>query len=52
MNEIEDLAELTLWHSHPNGGVGPSRIDMQQRLPHFEHLVVTLDSGRVLFTWY
>jgi proteasome lid subunit RPN8/RPN11 len=51
-HEIEDLASLTLWHSHPNGGVGPSRIDMQQRLPFFEHLVVTLTDADAVFTWY
>lgn len=52
MHEIEDLSGLTLWHSHPNGGVGPSRIDMQQRLPFCDHLVVSLTETGVLFTWY
>lgn len=53
MNELEaDLVDLTLWHSHPNGGVGPSRIDMQQRLPFMQHLVVTLSDDDVVFTWY
>lgn len=52
MHEIEDLASLTLWHSHPNGGVGPSRTDMQQKLPFFEHLVVTLTDTDAVFTWY
>lgn len=53
MNELEDdLVGLTLWHSHPNGGVGPSRIDMQQRLPFLQHLVVTLESSGAIFTWY
>lgn len=52
MHEVEDLTGLTLWHSHPNGGVGPSRIDMQQRLPFCDHLVVTLTETGVVFTWY
>lgn len=53
MHKLEgDLAGLTLWHSHPNGGVGPSRIDMQQRLPFLHHLVVTLIDADVVFTWY
>lgn len=51
-HEIDDVAGLTLWHSHPSGGVGPSRVDMQQRLPYFEHLVVTLHATNVEFTWY
>lgn len=52
MNEIEDLAGLTLWHSHPRGGVGPSRIDMQQRIPMLNHLVVSVESLGVVYTWY
>lgn len=52
MHEIEDYSSLTLWHSHPNGGVGPSRIDMQQRLPFLNHLVVSLTESGVVFTWY
>jgi proteasome lid subunit RPN8/RPN11 len=51
-HEIEDLGGLTLWHSHPRGGVGPSRIDMQQKLPFFNHLVVTITGTGPLFTWY
>lgn len=50
--EIEDVADLTLWHSHPNGGVGPSRVDIQQRLPFFNHLVVTLVPDDIVLTWY
>jgi proteasome lid subunit RPN8/RPN11 len=42
----------TLWHTHPGGGVGPSRIDMQNRLPEMNHLVITLADGEVIPTWY
>lgn len=52
MHELEDLQDLTLWHSHPHGGVGPSRIDMQQRLPFLNHLVVTVTDTGVVYTWY
>lgn len=43
---------LALWHSHPAGGVGPSRVDMQQRLPLEHHLVVALVDGDIVPTWY
>lgn len=46
------LVDLTLWHSHPNGGVGPSRTDMKQRIPHLTHLVVTIIDGDVVYTYY
>jgi len=48
-----DWATITLWHSHPSGGVGPSRIDMKNKLPQLNHLVVTLTEDRqVIPTWY
>lgn len=43
---------MILWHSHPAGGVGPSRVDMQQRLPLEHHLVVALVDGDIVPTWY
>lgn len=45
-------AGLTLWHSHPGGGVGPSRTDMQQRLPFIDHLVISVVDGDLVYTYY
>lgn len=45
-------ADLVLWHSHPSGGVGPSRIDMQNKVPHFHHLVVALVAEGAIPTFY
>lgn len=50
--EVEDLTDLTIWHSHPGGGVGPSKIDMQQKLPFLNHLVVTIVDDDIVLTWY
>jgi proteasome lid subunit RPN8/RPN11 len=50
--EIEGSEGLTLWHSHPSGGVGPSGVDMRQKIPYFDHLVVTLTDTDAVFTWY
>jgi proteasome lid subunit RPN8/RPN11 len=47
-----DWSTVTLWHSHPSGGVGPSRIDMQNKLPDINHLVVTLDGDNTIPGWY
>jgi len=38
----EEFGKVTLWHTHPAGGVGPSRIDMRSRAKGLHHLVVTL----------
>lgn len=46
------LTELTLWHSHPAGGVGPSRVDLQNKTPFKYHLVVSLIDGDITPTWY
>lgn len=45
-------AGLVLWHSHPSGGVGPSRTDMQNKVPHFHHLVVALVAEGAIPTFY
>lgn len=46
------LSEATIWHSHPSGGVGPSRVDLQNKSPFKYHLVVTLTDGGIILTWY
>lgn len=44
--------EIILWHSHPKGGVGPSRTDMQHKTPLKHHLVVSLVDNDLVATWY
>ena len=41
-----------LWHSHPGGGVGPSRFDMQHKTPLHNHLVIALVDEDIVATWY
>lgn len=55
VSKLDDLSmaeDVILWHSHPNGGVGPSRIDMQQKTPFADHLVVALVEGTLVSSWY
>lgn len=40
------------WHSHPGGGVGPSRADMENKTPLKHHLVVALVDDDLVPTWY
>lgn len=47
-----DLAEVVFWHSHPGGGIGPSRIDMQEKTLFLSHLVVTLEDTTLIPSWY
>ena len=50
---VEDILEqVFLWHSHPNGGVGPSRFDMTNKTPLKHHLVVALVEDDIVPTWY
>lgn len=44
--------EVFIWHSHPAGGVGPSRIDMNAKTPLKHHLVVALVEDDIVATWY
>lgn len=39
----EERNALAVWHTHPRGEVGPSRTDMQTRLPGIAYLVVAID---------
>lgn len=47
-----DLSEITFWHSHPTGGVGPSRTDLQNRTVFPHHLVVSLVDNGLIASWY
>lgn len=43
--ESDELRQVILWHSHPNGGIGPSRIDMRakdRKITGLAYLVVSL----------
>lgn len=41
--------EIVVWHTHPSGHVGPSRVDMQQRrnYPAIACLVIPMPDGPV-----
>lgn len=43
---------LALWHTHPMGGVGPSRNDMRSRVHGATHLVVAITEEGPIPTWY
>jgi proteasome lid subunit RPN8/RPN11 len=44
--------DIILWHTHPSGGVGPSRLDVQNKLQYVRHLVVTVTPEGPIPTWY
>lgn len=48
----ETLKQTTIWHSHPNGGIGPSIRDLRAKVTPFSFLVVTLSDGDLIPTWY
>lgn len=47
-----DLTRIIFWHSHPGGGIGPSRTDMQQKIPGITHLVATIVDDDLVYTFY
>lgn len=38
-------AHFIIWHTHPGGQIGPSKGDLETRLPDFQYVVVTLPNG-------
>jgi len=48
----ETLSEVVFWHSHPLGGLGPSRIDMKQRTLFNHHLVLSVVENDIVPSWY
>ena len=48
----ENLAQdITFWHTHPQGHVGPSSYDLKNKAPVGKHLVVSLGDPP-LATWF
>lgn len=43
---------VIVWHTHPGGGIGPSRNDMRTRHPEFWYLVVALTDKGPLPTFF
>lgn len=44
--------EVIFWHTHPGGGIGPSRVDMQNKPPSGYNLVIALTEDGPVPTFY
>lgn len=55
IQENRDLANwenLVFWHTHPSGGVGPSKTDIENRIPQCGNLVVSLTDNGPVPAWF
>ncbi len=50
--DVEELGELSIWHTHPAGNIGPSAGDMRARDPGISYLVVALTQQGPVPTWF
>lgn len=50
--ELAVWGKLVIWHSHPNGLVGPSKTDLDNRIQHCGNLVVSLTDEGPKVTWF
>lgn len=41
--EHSESEKIVVWHSHPQGNIGPSRGDLQVKKPGIPYLVVSLN---------
>jgi len=46
------LDKIAVWHTHPRGGVGPSRGDMQNKIDGVPYLVVALRTEGPVPLWF
>ena len=44
--------QISVWHTHPAGQVGPSETDLKERSEHCGNLVVTLTEDKPIATWF
>jgi len=40
--------QVVVWHTHPNGQIGPSQGDMQLKAERFRYLVVSIPGGQAV----
>ena len=51
--EDEIWSDVVIWHTHPQGNIGPSKYDLDNRIPDLKCLVVSLlKDGEAKATWY
>ena len=43
-----DKLNLIVWHTHPRGGIGPSKGDLDERIAGVRYLVVSLPNGEAV----
>lgn len=43
---------VAIWHTHPQGNIGPSRGDMSKRLEGVPYLVLALMDDQTVPTWF
>lgn len=48
----EDWEDVIFWHTHPGGYIGPSAIDLNNKLGDITHLVVALTATGYIPTLY
>lgn len=49
----DDWSKLTIWHTHPGGGVGPSRADMRNRIRQMGNLIIAITpENEGIPTWF
>ncbi len=50
---LDDVEEVAVWHTHPSGLIGPSRLDMVQRPPaDIFMIVVALTEDGPIPAWF
>jgi proteasome lid subunit RPN8/RPN11 len=53
LENLEEVEDVAIWHTHPSGFIGPSKLDMENRpKPDIYMVVVALTDSGPVASWF
>jgi proteasome lid subunit RPN8/RPN11 len=52
LEDLEEVEDIAIWHTHPSGFIGPSRGDMENRPLNTYMVVISLTDADPVATWF
>lgn len=53
LENLEEVEDVAIWHTHPSGFIGPSKLDMENRpKPDIYMVVIALTDNGPVASWF